>query len=154
MKTEEKAAVQIFSANESPLFSRRLRGSSLVELVIAILVLGVVLLGMMAGIMIARSSVYDKEYENACQAALKILEIIEATPYDRISATIAERNDSLFDGFRVNIAQSESIDIAGDVSSRTIVVSIDLGDRGSTRKIVSMRREVSPSASRNIGDRN
>jgi type II secretory pathway pseudopilin PulG len=135
------------------MFSGKLSGSSLVEMVIAIMMLSVVLLGMMAGIMIARSSVYDKEFEDARQVALKVLETIEATPYDDIPFRAGTLNDSRFDGFQIYVSQSPNLGTSDDVYSRTVVVSVDLGNNGPLKRIVSMRREVSPSGSKNIGDR-
>ncbi|MDR3354973.1 MAG: hypothetical protein LBO21_08030 [Synergistaceae bacterium] len=129
-------------------------GSSLVEMVIAIMMLAVVLMGMMAGIMIARSSIYDKEFENARQVALKVLETIEATPYGDIPARASNLNNSRLDGFQVYVSQSENLGgVSFDISSsRTVMVSVDMGNSGPLKRIVSMRREVSPSAFKNVGD--
>jgi type II secretory pathway pseudopilin PulG len=127
-------------------------GSSLVEMMIAIMMLSVVLMGMMAGIMIARSSIYDKEFENARQVALKVLETIEATPYGSIPTRANNLNNSRLDGFQIYVSQSENHGVSDDISLRTVMVSIDMGNIGPLKRIVSMRREVSPSGFKNVGD--
>ncbi|MDR1885452.1 MAG: prepilin-type N-terminal cleavage/methylation domain-containing protein, partial [Synergistaceae bacterium] len=61
------------AASDRHAVSRGRCGSSLVEMLIAIMMLAVVLLGIMAGVTIARSAVYDKEFENARQIAMGVI---------------------------------------------------------------------------------
>ncbi|MDR3331990.1 MAG: hypothetical protein LBT08_05115 [Synergistaceae bacterium] len=124
-------------------------GSSMVELVIAIVVLGFVLLGIMSGVLIARSSVTYKEYENARQVGLMVLESIEAIRFDQIKTVgVSRYNNTSFGGFNIKVG-ARSTDISPDLM--LVTVSLDMADSASRFNAMTLVREVSSSGWRNVG---
>lgn len=130
--------------------ARKRRGASLVEMVLAILVLAVVLLGLLGGIAIARGSLLVKERETARQIALTVLEDLESVPYDDIDDRIGELDGERVGDFVVRFHNR----VPGDKGLEySVIVTVDilLGSTGGT-KSVTMGREVSASAWRNVGE--
>jgi Tfp pilus assembly protein PilV len=126
-------------------------GSSLVELMVAIVVLGFVLLGIMAGMLIARHSVIYKEYEGARQIGLQVLEHLEAIRFEDVRTAAADQfNGRVFGGYTVHVDVASS-DTAPDFAYK-ITVSVDMRDRQSGLPVPPMVREVSASGWRNVGE--
>jgi Tfp pilus assembly protein PilW len=75
-----------FGARKKRLPRRASAGSSLVEMLIAILVLGVVLISMVGMFLISRTAIYNKEDETANALALRYLEEVEVRPYSDFTA--------------------------------------------------------------------
>ena len=124
-------------------------GASLVEMVIAIFVLAVVLLGLLGGMTITRANLATvKERETATQVALAILADLESVPYDEIEARIAELEGQEIGGFVVDFPPlADGPNGRGD----SVIVTADVLLSGGT-KSVTMSREVSASAWQNVGD--
>lgn len=125
------------------------RGSSLVEVLIAVIVLVFVLLGMLAAVVIAKGEVYYKEFEEANQVAIRILEIFEATPYENIVSKANEIDGTTLRGFTINV-DLESTGL-GDEYSRKVKVEVSPKD-SMIRKSVVMEREVSVNGWQNVGE--
>jgi Tfp pilus assembly protein PilV len=126
-------------------------GASLSEMVIALFVLGIVLLGMMAGILITQGSMLYKERERAVEIALRTLESFEARPFDKLSGEVRTEgmyvitvDDPTFNNTTVPVLSADSADIR-------VTVEWGRGVLGGQRKI-EMNREVSASGWQNVGE--
>ncbi len=127
-------------------------GASLVEMVIAIFVLTVVLLGLLGGITIAWNGQMVKELESANQVALAVLEILESVPYEQIEDRIDELNaEEEIGGFVVEIDDPPIAGPNGDDDSVIVTVNVLLSGTGGAKR-VTMSREVSASARKNVGE--
>ncbi len=126
-------------------------GASLVEMVIAIFVLAVVLLGLLGGMTITRANLATvKERETATQVALAILADLESVPYDEIEARIAELEGQEIGGFVVDFYPLVD---GPDGPDYSVIVTVDVLLSGARRtKPVTMSREVSASARKNVGE--
>lgn len=138
----------------------RRRGSSLVEMLIAIIVLAVVLLGVLAGVMIARSSLEHKTYENARELALRVLEWAEAVPLSEdfggadgaVEASFGKVGDDgrKFGDLTFDVARSP--DATPDGISAEITVTIMRISDSNKVIIPPVKREVSVSGYKNVGE--
>ncbi|MDR3322253.1 MAG: hypothetical protein LBS93_07365 [Synergistaceae bacterium] len=130
-------------------------GASLAEMIVAIVVLGVVLMGIMAGVMISQGGMMTKERQNAIDLGLTLLEDCEARPFDKLAARVSEINalsaTGFFGIFKVAITTVPD-PIPVSLISADIVLDITWGSSIGGVKTVSLNREVSMSASQNSGE--
>lgn len=129
-------------------YMRKRRGTSLAEMIVSILVLGVVLLGVMAGITISQGSMTSRERENAMELGLRILEDYEATPLDSIRAKVTPAKFGIFDvASEIHPTTYDPAQISADIR-----LEISWGASVGGKRTIQMSREVSASASQNIGE--
>jgi Tfp pilus assembly protein PilV len=127
---------------------KRRSGASLAEMVVALYVLGIVLLGMMAGILITHGTIAYKERERAVEIALQTLESQEALPFGELSG------DTRTSGiYTITLANPEFNKSAASADSAVIKVTVTWGGGilGGERAI-EMEREVSASGWQSVGE--
>lgn len=128
------------------MLASRSRGTSLVEVLIAVILLVFVILGMLAAVVIARGMIYHKVYEEANQVAFRVLETIEATPYSDLSD---KEGQSTVRGFDVSVSL-EDTDLGAEYSQ---LVRVEVAHKGGmSGKAVVMEREVSANGWQNVGE--
>jgi Tfp pilus assembly protein PilV len=144
--------------------AKRLRGkksgASLTEMIVAIVVLGVVLMGIMAGVTISQGNMMTRERQNAVDLGLTLLEDCEARPFNELAARVAEINSDSDDGFygifnveiSTNLPNPFPATIPLDLVSADITLEITWGSTIGGSKTVKLNREVSVSASQNSGE--
>jgi Tfp pilus assembly protein PilV len=130
-------------------FRKRKRGTSLVEMIIAVVVLGIVLLGMMAGIIIAQGGLVFKEREAAVEVALRRLEDLESVPFSSLSSAAAA-GPGIVGKYTVNVVTVPSPVKSKDISA-DVRVTVSWGGVVGATKSIMMNREVSASAWQNVG---
>jgi Tfp pilus assembly protein PilV len=127
-------------------------GASLSEMVVALFVLGIVLLGMMAGILISRGNMFYKEQERAVEIALRNLENLEALPFETLSRDAQSHNEGIY---TITVAKPEfnnpSNVLSADSADIRVTVEWGQGVLGGHRTI-EMKREVSASGWQNVGE--
>lgn len=127
-------------------------GASLVEMILAIFVLTVVLLGLLGGITIARANLMAKERETAQQVALAVLEALEFVPYNDIKTQSADIFDEKeFGGFVIDVHAAVPVDEPKNRDAMIVSVDVWLNSSGGAER-VTLAREVSASAWKNAGD--
>ncbi|MDR1515167.1 MAG: hypothetical protein LBS45_05680 [Synergistaceae bacterium] len=134
------------------LIKKRRSGASLAEMVVALYVLGIVLLGMMAGILITQGTMLYKERERATEIALRTLENREALPFDLLEA----------EGETTNKEGMYTITIASPTFNKPLVKSADSADISvivswgggvlAGERSITMKREVSASGWQSVGE--
>ncbi|MDR1943418.1 MAG: prepilin-type N-terminal cleavage/methylation domain-containing protein [Synergistaceae bacterium] len=126
----------------------RRRGASLPEMIIALFVLAIVLLGLMAGMMISQGSMLYKAREGAMDVALRTLADFEATPLDSLWTKLPVSPIGMY---TIQVTRTPSAYSASLVSADVSVEVSWGGIMGNMNKVV-MNREVSKSASQNVGE--
>jgi hypothetical protein len=142
------------------------KGSSLAEMIIAILILSFVVISiMMAMIVSTNNTVAYKDEENARQLALEVLEDCERVPFDGIAGVdyrtsiqnlSKSRNSEAGNPIRAEASAvvSGTLDTHSTLPiSADVTVNVTWNSAIGGRKTISMRREVSVSAWQNVGDR-
>ena len=147
-----KKIFSLFALREKNTGKRR--GSSLVEMLLAVLVLAIVLLGVLAGVTIARVSVDHKVYENAKELGLRVLEWAEGIP---LSADFTGEADEAFPSRVIGDLSFEVTRVLNDpdetkATSADITVTVRRVSAPDRTLIPPMRREVSASGWQNIGE--
>jgi Tfp pilus assembly protein PilV len=129
---------------------KRRRGASLAEMVVALYVLGIVLLGMMAGIVITQGTMLYKERERATEIALRTLESQEALPFRVLSGDERTINEGIY---TITIAEpvfNKAIVASADSADIRVTVEWDRGVLGG--RSIQMNREVSASGWQSVGE--
>jgi Tfp pilus assembly protein PilV len=91
--TENTDAPPAFEYNRRGLTRKKSKGSSLVEMMVAIFVLIMVLLSMFSMFMISRTAIYNKEDETANTIALRYIEELEGRSFDEFKDATAFNSD-------------------------------------------------------------
>ena len=136
------------------MLKKRRSGASLSEMIVALYVLGIVLLGMMAGILITQGTILYKERARATDIALRTLENLEALPFLVLSNDYYDDKELTKEGiYTITVARTNFNKSADIADSADIRVSVTWGGGvlGGERT-VQMNREVSASGSQNIGE--
>jgi len=125
------------------------KGSSLVEMLIAILVLGVVLISMVGMFLISRTAIYNKEDETANALALRYLEEQEVRPFTDFTPTLTESLGS------VNNKYNASMNVVSvDQYMATIAVTINWEAAALGTRNLKLERIISAGGHKNVGELN
>jgi hypothetical protein len=120
-------------------------------MVVALYVLGIVLLGMMAGILITQGTIVYKERERAIEIALRTLENQEALPF----VVLSDDERAIPEGiYTITIAKpvfNKTPVVSADSADIRVTVSWGGGVLGGERNI-EMKREVSASGWQSVGE--
>ncbi|MDR1137118.1 MAG: hypothetical protein LBK91_02235 [Synergistaceae bacterium] len=136
-----------------PSFTRKkAKGSSIIEMLVAIFVLGVVLISMVGMFLISRTAIYNKEDETANAIALRYLEELEARPFDDF-----ESSSSGYD-FPEN-KQFGKFDATATILDKTaylasVRVEIDWQAAAMGRRTLTLERTISAGGHKNVGEHN
>ena len=144
--TENVEAVKINTKQpRRPFAFRRRSGASLVEMLIAIVVLGMVLISMVGMFVIARTAVFTKEDETAVVLALRYLEELEEEDFSVLTASTG------FERREQNYHITATVLDFDEFHAR---VMVEIKWRGATQgeKTVDMERVISAVGYRNVGE--
>ena len=130
-----------------PLAFRRKRGASLVEMLIAILVLGVVLISMLGMFVISRTAVVSKEDETAAVLALRYLEELEEADFSNFTTGFLRTWTDQNYKTTASLIESESDEYRAKVK---VVVSWQGAARG--EREVERERVISANGFKNVGE--
>jgi Tfp pilus assembly protein PilV len=134
------------------LLEKRRSGASLAEMVVALYVLGVVLLGMMAGILITQGTMLYKERERATEIALRKLESLEALPFKALSDDITSLDyEGIYTITTFPVEFNKLPATSADSADIRVAVSWGGGVLAGERRI-DMKREVSSSGWQSVGE--
>jgi hypothetical protein len=126
---------------------RKSRGSSLVEMLVAIFVLGIVLISMVGMFVISRAAIYNKEDETANAIALRYMEELEGRPFGDFSLTFSESRNFGKYGAKASVPLC-------DEYSATMRVEVEWDSIAFGGKKVEMERVISAGGYHNTGGRN
>jgi Tfp pilus assembly protein PilV len=131
---------------------RKSKGSSILEMLIAIFVLGVVLISMIAMFLISRTAIYNKEDETANSIALRYLEQLEALPFNEIVAIPDTGMQQNFGKYRVTATVHDHDD--DDERRYMAIVRVDVVWDAAVMGSKSLRleRTISAGGHRNVGE--
>jgi Tfp pilus assembly protein PilV len=124
-------------------------GASLAEMIVALYVLGIVLLGMMAGILITQGSITHKERERAVEIALRTIEHQEALPFTALSH--GDKTEGIYTITLADPVFNNPDPRSADSVDISVTVTWGGGVLGGERR-VEMNREVSASGWQSIGE--
>ncbi|MCL2683625.1 MAG: hypothetical protein FWE55_00125 [Synergistaceae bacterium] len=132
-----------------PFVFRGKKGSSLAEMLIAILVLGVVLISMLGMFVISRTAIFTKEDETAYALALRYLEEMEARDYS-----------TFVTGVRIPLSAAPGdtrYDVTAEVTSMdnyaaNVTVEVTWSGAALGQKTLKMERVISAIGYRNVGE--
>jgi Type II secretory pathway, component PulJ len=127
----------------APIALYRRKGLSLVEVMLSLSILMIVLLGMMAGIVIAKNTVETTDVQSAREIAITALENYEATPFESLG--IGSEDRRFVSVFRIITRVEALTPFSADISA-TVNWNGANGE-----KVVQMNREVSASGWQNAG---
>ena len=128
--------------------SRGRRGSSLVEMLIAILVLGVVLISMVGMFAISRSAIYTKEDETAYALALRYMEELEKEDFAILTADGGFSRTWPDPKFTIRAEVTGSDEFLANVAIEVAWTGAAMG-----RKTLTMERVISAVGHRNVGEK-
>jgi Tfp pilus assembly protein PilV len=129
----------------------RARGSSLVEMLIAIVVLGMVIISMVGMFLISRTAIYNKEDETANALALRYLEELEVKPFSTF-ATVGEI-ESHTGVFNTRYDAKAEV-LAVDAYSATVEVTVEWDAAALGKKELKLERVISAGGHKNVGELN
>ena len=132
------------------MLGKRRRGASLAEMVVALYVLAIVLLGMMAGIVITQGTLVYKERERATEIALRTLERYEAMPFASLPTAMVESKEGVYDIIFAKPVFNKPSVVSADSVGISVTVEWNKGVFG-TRSI-TMDRQVSASGWQSVGE--
>ncbi|MDR0649442.1 MAG: hypothetical protein LBF92_08930 [Synergistaceae bacterium] len=136
------------------MLGKRRRGASLAEMVVALYVLAIVLLGMMAGIVITQGTLVYKERERATEIALRTLERYEAMPFASLPTSDVPLKEGLYDVTVKRPVFNDSLSAASadlaDFADIEVEVEWNKGVFGTRR--ITMSRQVSASGWQSVGE--
>jgi Tfp pilus assembly protein PilV len=122
-------------------------GSSIVEMVIAIVVLGVVLISMVGMFLISRSAIYSKEDETANSLALRCLEEVESMDFSTLTSGAS---------FTLLPNQNKYVATATVTSSDQYMAIVEVEMKWdsalSSGKTLTLERVISAGGHKNVGE--
>jgi hypothetical protein len=127
---------------------KRRRGASLAEMMIALFVLSIVLLGIMGGVLISAGTVAGKEQLKARDLVSSILVNYESVPFDQIWDTSPPSSNGLY---TVQAPVFNPPDYDPDLASVDITIAVTWGGVNGGSKKFELTKEVSASAWQNVG---
>jgi Tfp pilus assembly protein PilV len=125
----------------------RAKGSSLVEMLIAIIVLGMVLISMVGMFLISRTAIYNKEDETANALALRYLEELEVKPFSTLNAAFSETRTPPFNAKYV--AQARVVNANNYSATVEVTVKWDAAALGNRE--LKLERVISAGGHKNVG---
>jgi Tfp pilus assembly protein PilV len=140
------ASEAAFKCGRSRLARKKAKGSSIVEMLVAIFVLMMVLLSMVGMFMISRTAIYNKEDETANAVALSYIEELEGLPFDKLSelSSVPPRRFGKYNA----TAQVVSSDY-----SATVHVEVQWEAAALGRRTLRLERMISAGGHKNVGER-
>jgi Tfp pilus assembly protein PilW len=129
------------------------KGSSLVEMLIAIMVLGVVLISMVGMFLISRTAIYNKEDETANALALRYLEELEVKPYSTFTASSPPFSLGSLNASNDKFAASAAV-VSADQYSATVAVTINWEAAALGTRNLKLERIISAGGHKNVGELN
>ena len=127
---------------------RRRPGASLVEMLIAIVVLAVVLISMLGMFLISRTAIHSKEDETANALALRYMEQLEEQDFDALNGPITNLLAQTGDSSKYTVtATSTKNDYFANVK-----VTVSWNSAMAGRKTVELERFISAAGYKNVGD--
>jgi Tfp pilus assembly protein PilV len=122
-------------------------GSSMVEMLVAIVVLMFVLMAMGSMLLLSRTALYTKEDETAKSIALRYIEELEAMPFDDFA------DAALFaDPVKFSNKYDATVSVVSkDDYSATIRVSVRWSPASGGAKNVNLERIISAGGHKNVG---
>jgi hypothetical protein len=135
-------------------FSKK-KGSSLVEMLMAIVVLGMVLISMVGMFLISRTAVFNKEDETANALALRFIEDIEGWPFEEFYADTPPfvlSSDQFSNKYNVT-ATVMGLDksAAGKVYSAKVTVTVSWEAAALGSRSLELERVISSGGHKNVG---
>jgi Tfp pilus assembly protein PilW len=136
-------------AGEISLLRRARHGSSLVEMLIAIVVLGFVLISMVGMFFISRSAIYSKEDETANSLALRYLEKLESTTFSEFLDGTSFPKHEEFQNKKYKAAATVK---SADQYMALVEVEIKWDSALSSGKTLTLERVISAGGHKNVGE--
>lgn len=130
---------------------RRRRGASLAEMMVALFVLSIVLLGIMGGLLISAGTMAGKEQLKVRDLAASILVKYETVPFEDIWGTSPTPPPASTGIYTVLSPVFNPTYYDPDLASVDITITIEWKGVNGGNKRFSMTKEVSASASQNVG---
>ncbi|MDR1132690.1 MAG: prepilin-type N-terminal cleavage/methylation domain-containing protein [Synergistaceae bacterium] len=137
-----------------PSFTRKkAKGSSIIEMLVAIFVLGIVLISMVGMFLISRTAIYNKEDETANAIALRYLEEEEARPFTDFAAFPthpASYGSKQFGKFDARAY------VMGAPTDYMAKVRVDVAWQGAAMgaRTLTLERTISAGGHKNVGEHN
>jgi Tfp pilus assembly protein PilV len=140
---------------ETPM-RRAMRGSSLVEMLIAIFVLAIVLISMIGMFLISRTAVSSKEGETANALALRLLEETESRPYSDFLVTATPPE---FELLNLNEKPYKATVYVTSADKYSAIVRVKVEWSGAARGLnkignAELTRVISAGGRKNVGEQN
>ena len=137
-----------------PIGFRRKRGASMVEMLIAIVVLGVVIISMLSIFVISRTAIYSKEDETAHALALRYLEELEEQQFEDFVVGPINLSAMLN---RIDESAGTQYDVAARVTYKddyhaSIMVEVSWSGVMASQKKIDMERFISAAGYKNVGE--
>jgi Tfp pilus assembly protein PilV len=145
--TENAAAEAAFEYNRRRCQRKKAKGSSIVEMLVAIFVLGMVLISMLGMFLISRTAIYNKDDETANTIALRYLEELEGLPFASFTPAFAQARN--FGKFTANASVVPGSGTDYMVRVR-VVVTWEAAVMGA--RSMALERTISAGGHRNVGD--
>ncbi|MDR1508742.1 MAG: hypothetical protein LBS53_03815 [Synergistaceae bacterium] len=133
----------------APVMFRARRGSSLVEMLTAVVILVFVLMAMGSMFLLSQTAAYSKEDATATAIALRFMEEQEGRPFDEFADADLFPDTASFSN-KYNATASV---VSRDNFSARVRVSVEWGSvMSGGRKNVSLERVISAGGHRNVGE--
>ena len=134
-----------------PIAFRRRRGASLVEMLIAIIVLAVVLISMVGMFVISRTAIFSNEDETAVTMALRYLEELEDRDFEDFSNSAMFPRDSHNENPNQRFRIITTVEQVNDYYAE---VKVEVRWSGATRGVnsVELSRVISAVGFKNVGE--
>ena len=133
--------------DHAPVPFRARRGTSLVEMLVAVVVLVFVLMAMASMFLLSQTVTYTKEDETATALALRFMEQQEGRPFEDFAATPNFHDSEDFGKFHA----TASVVSRDDYFARVQVIVEWSSVIGAGRKNVTLERVISAGGHRNVG---
>jgi type II secretory pathway pseudopilin PulG len=131
------------------------RGSSLIEMVIAIVVLGAVLISMLGMFLISRTAVHSKEDETANSLALRCIERIETKDFAELSTPGPLDISAITGNFPTTQYTATANVLSADNYSALVNVEVEWKGAGPSKMVggrkVTLTRVISAGGHKNVG---
>jgi Tfp pilus assembly protein PilV len=144
--TENAVAPPALAYDGRSFARKKSKGSSVVEMLVAIFVLVMVLISMFGMFLISRTSMYNKEDETANTIALRYMEELEARPFSVFNTSFSDTRD-----FGQFSARASVVGTPNDYMAQ-VRVEVEWEAAAMGNRSVTVERIISAGGSRNVGD--